>query len=129
MKESATTSHVRLDAAYQGVVLLRNNSGGYYDEHGRFVRYGLGSFTDKDEKASSDYIGYTPTFITPQMVGMILPIFTAIEMKPSDWKFYQKDKRALYQKNFHDMITAANGHAGFATCVDDFRRIIGREKR
>lgn len=129
MKESATTSHVRLDAAYQGVVLLRNNSGAYYDENGRFVRYGLGSFTDKDEKASSDYIGYTPTFITPQMVGMILPIFTAVEMKPSDWKFNHLEKRALYQKNFHDMITAANGYAGFATCVNDFRRIIGRDKR
>lgn len=50
MKESATTSYVRLEAAKLGDTLWRNNSGGFYDETGRFVRYGLGSFTDKDEK-------------------------------------------------------------------------------
>ena len=128
MKESGTTSHIRLDAAQCGVILLRNNSGGFYDETGRFIRYGLGSFTDKDQKASSDYIGITPVFITPDMVGKVLGVFTAVEMKPSDWKFYQSDKRALYQKNFHDIVKKSGGFAGFATNILDFRRIIGREK-
>lgn len=128
MKESATTSHIRLDAAQLGVDLWRNNTGGFYDETGRFVRYGLGSFTDKDQKASSDYIGITPVFITPDMVGKVLGVFTAVEMKPSDWKFYQSDKRALYQKNFHDIVKKSGGFAGFATNILDFRRIIGREK-
>lgn len=129
MKESATTSHIRLDAAQLGIDLWRNNVGGFYDETGRFVRYGLGSFTDKDEKKSSDYIGITPVFITPQMVGTVLGVFTAVEMKPSDWKFYQSDKRALYQKNFHDIVKKAGGFAGFAKNIEDFRRIIGREKK
>ena len=128
MKEAAVTSHVRLDAAKHNVILLRNNSGGFYDETGRFVRYGLGSFTDKDEKKSSDYIGITPVFITPEMVGTVVGVFTAVEMKPEKWKFYQSDKRALFQRNFHDMVEKAGGFAGFATSILDFRKIVGREK-
>lgn len=129
MRESAVTSHVRLDAASLGVDLFRNNSGGTYDETGRFIRYGLGSFDSKKDKlASSDYIGVTPTFIMPEMVGKVLGVFTAIEMKPSDWKFYDSDERALYQRNFHDMVRRGGGFAGFATCIEDFRRIIGRGK-
>lgn len=127
MKESAVTSHIRLDAAQQGVFLWRNNSGGFYDQSNRFVRYGLGSFQEKDEMKSSDYIGGTPTFITPDMVGRVLLVFTAVEMKPEGWKFYQSDKRALHQKNFHDIVKQNGGFAGFATCVEEFRRIIGRE--
>lgn len=128
MKESGVTSHIRLDAAKQNVLLWRNNSGGFYDDRGRFIRYGLGSFTDKDNKASSDFIGITPVFITPQMVGSIVGVFTAVEMKPDGWKFYQSDKRALRQKNFLDIVEEASGYSGFATNVSDFRRIINREK-
>lgn len=129
MKESGVTSYVRLLAARLGDLLWRNNSGGFYDESGRFVRYGLGSFTDKDEKKSSDYIGITTVFITPDMVGTFIGVFTAVEMKPEGWKFYQSDKRALYQKNFHDIVKKAGGFAGFATCEQDYKRITGREKR
>jgi hypothetical protein len=127
MKESATTSHVRLDAANQGISLFRNNSGAWRDESGRLIRYGLGSFTKADKVASSDFIGITPVFITPDMVGKVLGVFTAVEMKPSDWKFLQSDERALHQSNFHAIVKKAGGFAGFATCVKDFRRIIGRE--
>jgi hypothetical protein len=129
MKESGVTSHIRLDAAQQGVFLLRNNSGGFYDETGRFVRYGLGGFTDRDKKASSDYIGITPVFVTPDMVGTVVGVFTAVEMKPEGWKILPSDKRALYQRNFHDIVIQSGGFAGFATNVPEFRRIIGREKR
>lgn len=127
MKESATTSHIRLDAANQGLLLWRNNSGGFYDEKGRFVRYGLGSFTEKDDYKSSDYIGITPVFITPEMVGSVVGVFTAVEMKAEGWKFYQSDKRALKQSNFHDMVLRNGGYAGFASNVPEFRRIIRRE--
>jgi len=129
MKESGVTSHIRLDAAKQGVLLLRNNSGAYKDEYGHFIRYGLGSFIpEKDKKASSDYIGPTPVLITPEMVGKVLGVFTAVEIKHEDWKFLHSDKRALYQQNFHDMIKQHGGFAGFARNVSEFRRIIGREK-
>ena len=127
MNEKAVTSHVILEAAQRDVTLLRNNSGGFYDKNNRFVRYGLGSFDEKDEMKSSDWIGWTPTLILPHHVGSFLPVFTAIEMKPDDWKFYNADKRALHQKNFIDMVLKAGGNAGFAQNVADFKRIIKHE--
>lgn len=128
MKETAVTSHITLDAAYRNVDLWRNNSGGFYDEKGRFVRYGLGSFEDRHKLKSSDWIGITPVFITPDMVGRVVGVFTAIETKHSDWKFSSADKRCLYQKNFIDKVVSAGGYAGFATCVNDFRKIIHHDQ-
>lgn len=124
MKESAVANHIRLDAGQRGCWLGRNNSGAFYDQSGRFVRYGLGSFTEADRMASSDWIGITPVLITPEMVGQLLGVFTAVETKSSDWKFNKSDKRSLYQSNFIDMVIAAHGYAGFATSVNDFRKII-----
>lgn len=128
MNEKVVASHIVLDAAYRAVDLMRNNSGGFYDETGRFVRYGLGAYEDKHKLASSDYIGITPVFITPDMVGRIVGVFTAVETKASDWKFSSSDKRCLYQKNFIDKVIAAGGYAGFATCVNDFRKIIKHDQ-
>lgn len=127
MKESAVTSHIRLCAASKDVMLLRNNSGGFYDHTGRFVRYGLGGFSDKDGIASSDYIGWTPVLVTWEMIGQVLPVFTAVEMKPEGWKFAQSDKRACNQKAFIDMVVRAGGFAGFASSVDDFKKVIKHE--
>lgn len=124
MRESAVASHIRLEAARCDVHLLRNNSGGFYDDRGRFVRYGLGSYMEKDELKSSDWIGWTAVFIMPEMVGSILPVFTAVETKPEGWKFSNADKRALHQKNFIDMVVSAGGKAGFAQSITDFRKII-----
>lgn len=124
MNEKATTSHILLESAQRGCWLGRNNSGGFYDERGRFVRYGLGSFTKQQELASSDFIGITPTFITQEMVGTFVGVFTAIEMKPENWKFNSNDKRSLFQKNFIDMVLNRNAYAGFAQNTEDFKRII-----
>lgn len=124
MNEKAVASRIVLDAAYRGLTLLRNNSGGFYDETGRFVRYGLGSYEEKHQLKSSDYIGITPVFITPDMVGQVVGVFTAVETKPEGWRFTNGDKRALHQKNFIDMVLAAGGYAGFAQSVTDFRKII-----
>lgn len=127
MNEKASASHILLDAGRRNVTLLRNNSGGFYDERGNFVRFGLGSYKEKDKKKSSDYIGWTPVFITPDMVGRVLPVFTAIETKQEGWKFNSSDKHSLYQKNFIDMVLRAGGYAGFATNVEEARRITGYE--
>lgn len=129
-KEATSTSHVRLDAAQLGVTLLRNNSGGFYDEKERFVRYGLGSFEKKDKMKSSDYIGLTPEWAyIPRFGWLWVGVFTAVEMKPLGWKFTTSDERACHQQNFHDMVKKNGGYAGFATCPNDFRRIIGREEK
>lgn len=124
MKEAAVASHIRLEAARRNVLLWRNNSGGFYDQTGRFVRYGLGNFTEKDGIKSSDYIGPTPVFITPQMVGTVLGVFTVVETKPSDWKFDSNDKHCLAQQKFIDIVQSVGGYGGFAQSVEDFKRII-----
>ena len=121
MSENAVTSHVRLAAAQLGVTLWRNNCGGFYDEQGRFVRYGLGS---EAKVASSDWVGIRPVLITPEMVGQVLGVFTAVEMKKEGWHFNPDDKHESDQKHFIDIVNANGGMSGFAQSVDDFYRII-----
>lgn len=121
MRESAVTSHVRLAAARLNVTLWRNNRGAFRDDTGRLVKYGLGSEADL---SSSDYIGIRPVLITPDMVGQVLGVFTAVEMKAENWHFNKNDKHLLQQKQFIDIVKQYGGLAGFATSVDDFYRII-----
>lgn len=121
MRESAVTSHVRLAAAQLNIPLWRNNCGGFYDENGRFVRYGLGS---EAKLASSDWIGIRPVLITPDMVGQVLGVFTAVEMKQEGWHYHPNDKHESEQKHFIDIVNANGGMAGFANSINDFYRII-----
>ena len=120
-KESAVTSQVRLVAAQNNILLWRNNCGGFYDDTGRFIRYGLGS---EAKLASSDWIGIRPVLITPEMVGSVLGVFTAVEMKAEGWQFNKNDKHLLQQKHFIDIVQNYGGLAGFASSVEDFYRII-----
>ena len=129
MKEAAVASHIRLEAAKRNVLLWRNNSGGFYDQTGRFVRYGLGNFTEKDGVKSSDFVGPTPVFITPEMVGTVVGVFTAVETKPTDWKFNINDKDHLAQAKFIDIVRSVGGYAGFAQSVEDFLRIVKHDNR
>lgn len=129
MKESATASHIRLDAAQQNIDLWRNNNGAFKDEKtGRWIRYGLcnDSASLNKQIKSSDLIGITPVMITPEMVGTVVGVFTAVETKPSGWELKPGDDRGLAQKRFHDIVKRAGGFAGFASTVAQFRRIIGR---
>lgn len=116
MKESAVSNHVRLFAAQNGITLWRNNNGAFQDASGRWVRYGLcnDSTALSNHVKSSDFIGIAPG-----------GIFTAIEIKPSDWTFDETDKRAIAQKNFHDIVKAAGGYAGFVRNIEDFKKIVG----
>lgn len=127
MRESAAASHIRLDAAYLGVEMWRNNSGAFEDATGRWVRYGLCNESAQQSKLikSSDLIGITPIVITADMVGQTIGVFTAIETKPTDWRLLPSDARGLAQKKFHDIVKKAGGFAGFASTVQEFRKIIG----
>jgi len=128
MRESASASHIRLDAAQLGVDLWRNNVGVLLDVNGRPVRYGLCNESKKQNEIvkSSDLIGVTPTVITQEMVGHVVGIFTAVETKKSDWRMVPSDERAIAQQTFHDIVRRVGGYAGFARNVIEWRRIIGR---
>lgn len=114
---------------YPGAQNWRNNSGGYLDEHGNMIRYGLAneSKAENDRIKSSDIIGITPVLITGDMVGYWLGVFTALEIKPSDWTLRPSDKRGHAQAKFHQLVKDACGFAGFVTDpAIDLPRIIGR---
>lgn len=126
MRESASTSHVRLMAAQNNILLWRNNVGSYEDEKsGRWIRYGLCNESKKQNKVikSSDHVGIRPVLITPDMVGSVVGVFIAVENKATGWKLLPSDERGLAQLNFHDIVRNAGGFAGFATDVNDFKKI------
>lgn len=125
VSEDIVQQVIQLESPKAGVSLLRNNSGAFKDETGRLVRYGLGNVSKQvnDIFKSSDLIGLTPIVITPDMVNSIIGVFTAVEVKASDWK-YKGTKREIAQKNFIDFILKRGGKAGFAKSVEDFKFII-----
>ena len=128
MKEAATSSHIRLASPHHNCELWRNNVGVAEDMRGVPVRYGLANESRQQnlQIKSSDFIGITTITITADMVGQQIGVFTAVETKKSNWKFLQSCKRSVAQKVFHDIVKNAGGFAGFATCVEDFKRIIGK---
>ncbi len=124
MKESAVTTHVQLYAAQNDITLWRNNCGGFYDDTGRFVRYGLGHISPNQTYKSSDFIGITPTVITPDMVGQTIGVFTAVEMKPTGFKFNPNNKHLTFQKNFINIVVKNGGLGGFVSSIEDFKELI-----
>lgn len=126
MKEAGVASHIRLEAPKRNVELWRNNVGVLVDARGRPVRFGLANDSSKLNKKikSSDLIGITPVRITPDMIGQVIGVFTAVETKKEDWKFNTNDERAVAQKKFHDIVKKSGGYAGFASSVKDFLHII-----
>lgn len=128
MRESTTASHIRQAAPYDNVLLWRNNVGVLVDVNGRPVRYGLCNESKKmnEKTKSSDLIGITPTVITQNMVGYMLGVFTAVETKKEGWKYSDKDSRSVAQLNFINMVLQNGGFAGFASNVDEYKRIVRR---
>jgi len=127
MNEAALQSIIRRDFAYIGPI-WRNNVGACQDSTGRLLRYGLGNDSAQINTVikSSDLVAITPVTITPEMVGQILGVFTAIECKAPGWRLKPSDMRGLAQERFHDIVRRVGGFAGFATSPEDIKRIIGR---
>ena len=129
MKESSVQQRIRLAAADMGIELWRNNSGACQDLTGRLIRYGLANESKALNEAikSSDLIGILPEDVQIVGRGLVrIGVFLAIECKPTGWIFQVDDKRATAQAKFHDIVRSAGGVAGFATSVEDFRKIIRR---
>lgn len=141
MRESAVETHIRLDAAKLGIELWRNNvgmawhgevthlkDGSIHIRNPRPVRYGICNESKQMNEVvkSSDWLGITPEMVMPHHVGEIWGIFTALEAKPTNFKFNSSDKHLLAQKNFHDIVRKAGGRAGFAHSINSFREIVRR---
>lgn len=128
VSESVVQQQARLTMARIGGQVWRNNSGACKDEYGNMIRYGLANESAQQNKVikSSDLICCVPTLITPEMVGYHLGVFTALEIKKSNWHLTPGDQRGQAQAKFHQIVRDACGFAGFVTHPDDVLRIIRR---
>lgn len=125
--ESEVQQLIQIEARKYNCILMRNNSGCLLDADGRAVRFGLGNISKlhNDQIKSSDLIGFTKILITPDMVGKTVAIFTAIEVKESNWKPDKKlDKHETAQNNFLKWIKNNGGIAAFCNCYDQLREIF-----
>ena len=115
MSEAAIQQQVRLALSAAGSVAFRNNCGAYQDpKTGRLIRYGVGS------PGGSDLLGWTPMVVTQEMVGTIVPIFTAVEVKSPT------GRPTPHQLNFIAQVLRAGGYAGIARSPAEAVAILRR---
>lgn len=110
--EAAIQQQIRLALSLAGSVMHRNNIGAYRDDTGRVIRYGVG------QPGGSDLIGWTPVLITQHMVGQVVGVFTAIEVKAP------RGRATEAQLNFIKQVQLGGGLAGIARSVDEALTII-----
>lgn len=113
--ESLIMRESMLALSQHGCLVLRNNTGFFYTlDKKRKVFAGLG-------KGTSDLVGITPTFITPDMVGKTVGVFTA-------WETKTKTGRATEgQKNFISAVLDKGGYAGIARSAQEALDITRRD--
>lgn len=123
--ENEVQQKVQIEAAYHGCKLMRNNSGACKDSTGRLIRFGLGNISKShsDRIKSSDLVGFTTVIITPDMVGKRVAVFTALEVKASDWEF-SSTGRERAQLAFIDWVKAHGGIASFIHNAEHVRDIL-----
>ena len=92
----------QLRAARLGNWLLRNNSGALVDKDGRQVRFGLGNVSAQVNRVmkSSDLIGIERRIVTQNMVGSVVGLFSAEEVKKPGW-VYMGDRPCVCKPHKH----------------------------
>lgn len=118
----ASEAAVSADAVRQarelhGAFCWRNNSGGFTDEHGNHVRYGLGNISKQvnDVMKTPDYVGIWPYHVTQADVGRTIGQFYGREDKKQGWVFTGAGRERA-QMNFGELVIKLGGrfhfHAG-----------------
>ena len=126
MSETNEQAKLRLAAAQDGVMLLRNNVGAAQDDTGRLIRYGLANDSKKmqAEIKSADLVGITPYTIRPEDVGKTVGIFTSVEVKVPGWRMTGTDHE-MAQAKWARIVRSKGGLAGFAWDLESMRSIYG----
>lgn len=118
-KETLIRKKIQITLSNLGITTWRNNTGKLRNKEGNFVSYGLCV-------GSSDLIGITPVRITKDMVGKVLGVFIAIELK--------KEKKdggkglTVEQENFIRHINEQGGISGIARNEEDAIYLINNKK-
>lgn len=126
MRENPVSQRAELEVCRLGGLPQRNNVGACVDATGRQVRYGLMNKSKRQNEVikSSDWIVIMPRLITLDMVGSMIGVFGALETKASDWSFNTTDPHTAAQAEYHRVVRAHGGLAGFVQSDDDVRRIL-----
>lgn len=104
---------------------FRNNVGTLQDVRGNYIKYGLCT-------GSSDLIGFTGINITQEMVGRIMAVFTAIEVKRIGWTPPKSGSRLSdwqQQLNFITQVKKFGGIACLATNIEHVNEAISQFKK
>lgn len=114
--EAFVQSQVRLEAAYAGVHLFRNNVGAGKLDSGNFVRFGLGNDSGPLNKVfkSADLVGVRRKLITAADVGTYIGQFVSRECKRQNW-VYTGTPEELAQLKWATLINSQGGDAMFVT--------------
>ena len=126
--EAAIQGSIRLHASQLGNNLWRNNNGATETKDGRHLRYGLGNDSPRINKEfkSSDLIGITPVMVTPQHVGGVFGVFTAVEVKHGGWS-WSGNEREQAQWKYIMLVRSKGGFAGFAKSIEDYKLCLTTE--
>lgn len=128
MSETELMRKIQLKASELGHRLWRNNVGiGWVGQQVRMSRPGMVMMREGDIllrsarplhaglcPGSSDLIGVTAIRVLPEMVGEIVGVFTAVEVKA------QKKNPTDVQESFLDMVKRMGGRGIVAKTLDDF---------
>lgn len=107
LSEKTIAKYCTMECGLNGVRVHRNNTGKARSFDGkRVITFGLC-------RGSSDYIGWLPVTVTPDMVGKTVAVFVAMETKDA------KGKTTEHQDNFIDQVNEAGGIAFVARKPQD----------
>lgn len=114
-KEAAFEKLIGQWGQTKGGELYKNRRGMVTLPGGGMFPYGWGP------NGTLDRLGWLPVRITPEMVGMVLPIFTEIESKTADGSLQENQQQRIEFLRDHKAIA---GVAWGEQTVDDCERIL-----
>ncbi len=114
MSERSIMNRIQLALAKVGARLFRNQVGTYHLANGSYLSSGLGV-------GSSDLVGWHSIVIRPNMVGLRVAVFTAIEVKGP------KGKTTNAQEFFIDAVKKAGGTAFVARSTEEAVKKLFKE--
>jgi len=128
VSESNIQAKIRLQAARDGVWLMKNSSGALKNANGRMIRFGLGhdSAVVNKQLKSSDLVGIIPLLIEQRHVGMTIGRFVAVEVKGPEFRGSAGgDEHVQAQAAWQELVRQWGGAAGFGSSLESARRIWG----
>lgn len=128
MSEASLTRQMQVALTDADTRMFRNNVGTAWQ--GKVTRNRDGSITIREPRpvhfglceGSSDTITIRSELITQAMVGTRVGVFCAVEVKVEGAR--TERQRLIDQTNFIAMVNALGGRAGFATSIEQARKIV-----